>query len=141
MAKPLPLTPRPVASSCGTSPITSGPPLSLRAARSPIRWLSASGDAQLWNIATRQRTIIPLSIGVDSVAAFGPGGTVLAFVDGYTLQLWDTATSQQITTLITTSDQNPGPAEVTISPDGTLMAVTTGNARGHRDPPSATDPG
>ncbi|MGB6615964.1 MAG: WD40 repeat domain-containing protein, partial [Trebonia sp.] len=90
---------------------------------------AANGTARLWSLATG-RPIGPAlrggAGGIDSVA-FGRGGKTLVTgaADGST-RIWDLATDREVGRPILTSDGSGIPESVSVSPDGTMLAVADG---------------
>ena len=91
---------------------------------------SADGTVRLWNVATHQQivgpltgnTVNPAAVGVVEAVAFSPDGKTLASGnDDSTVRLWDVATHQQIGAPLT------GPSgrveSVAFSRDGQTLAA------------------
>jgi WD40 repeat protein len=89
---------------------------------------NGSGAVQLWNVRTRQ-LISKLQTDEDSgfpVGVLSPDGTMLCTSDGGSLQLWNTRTGQPVGGPFASGDI----VSATFSPDGTMLAVLTGEIGG-----------
>jgi WD40 repeat protein len=89
---------------------------------------NGSGAVQLWNVHTHQ-LISELQTDEDSgfpVGVLSPDGTMLCTSDGGSLQLWNARTGQPIGGPFASGDI----VSATFSPDGTMLAVLTGEIGG-----------
>ncbi|NUU25304.1 MAG: WD40 repeat domain-containing protein, partial [Streptomycetaceae bacterium] len=98
---------------------------------SQLAVVNGDGTVSLWNIADGGETVLPYLEptewnGATGSVAFGPRGGLLATTyDAPTVRLWDPSSRTNLATLAT-GDTN-WVAQVTFSPDGRTLALTSGN--------------
>ena len=103
--------------------------IAFRPAGTILAAATANGTIQLWNVGARRQITAPiLAAKAYPALAFSHDGTTLIMGSATGIQLWDTGAERQVGVLPGNSTDNffRAGALTTLSPEGTLLAIGTG---------------